>query len=364
MPPLTLLIKPASASCNMRCRYCFYAATPSCGTMGLSTLENVVRKALDAASGQCTFAFQGGEPTLAGLDFYKALLELVNLHNVKHLEVQYAIQTNGYGIDREWAGFLAKHRFLVGLSLDGTKDIHDLYRRDAVGRGTFSKAMRTAQLFDSCRVEYNILTVVTAQAAKNIGRIYSFFSRNRFTYQQYIPCLDPLDEVRGNRDYSLTPELYGEFLCSLFDLWYNGFIRGKRVSVRYFDNLLQMMAGYPPESCGMSGECSRQLVIEADGGVYPCDFYVLDKYRLGNLNEDDFLRIERKRDSLAFIKVSRQIPPQCPECRWYPLCRGGCRRERESAGSTDLSRNYYCPAYRRFFEYAYPRLRSICKAII
>ena len=180
--------------------------------------------------------------------------------------------------------------FLVGVSLDGTRDIHDLYRRDAASDGTFSYVKHSTKLFDYCGVDYNILTVVTARAAKNIDKTYGFFGRNQFLFQQYIPCLDPIYEEHGRHDYSLTSALYGEFLCVLFDLWYSDFIRGKWVSVQYFDNLLQMIMGYPPESWGMAGQCSRQIVVEADGAVYPCDFYVLDGFWLGNLNYDTFSR--------------------------------------------------------------------------
>lgn len=365
MPPLTILIKPASTSCNMRCQYCFSLdqsknrLTASYGIMNLFTLENVVKKALAAASIKCVFAFQGGEPTLAGLDFYNTLIELVRLYNKKTLQVQYVLQTNGYGIDRDWAVFLARNHFLVGLSLDGNKDIHDLYRIDIAGKGTFSKVMHTAQLFSHYGVEYNILSVITSQTAKNIGKIYGFFSHNKFTYQQYIPCLDPLYKERGNQIYSLTPELYSNFLCTLFDLWYNDFIRGKQISIRYFDNLLQIMIGYPSESCGMMGQCTRQIVVEADGGVYPCDFFMLDEYLLGNLNNDDFPQIEARRDSLGFIESSRNIPPQCRKCRWYQLCGGGCRRDRETISDLEISVNYYCSSYRQFFEYSWTRLNYI-----
>jgi len=346
----------------MRCQYCFYKdetenRTTACyGVMNTVTLENVVRKGLETAGHQCTFAFQGGEPTLAGLDFYRGLTEIVNRYNTRRLQVQYTIQTNGYGIDKEWAVFLAENRFLVGLSLDGTKDLHDLYRKDTQGKGTFSKVMRAVQLFNHCRVEFNILTTVTDQTAKCIGRIYGFFDRNNIVFQQYIPCLDPLYKEHGKQPYSLTPEVYGKFLCSLFDLWYSSFIRGKKVSIRYFDNLLQMMMGYPPESCGISGKCSRQIVVEADGSVYPCDFYALDLYRLGNLNDNSLQEIELKRDSLGFIGASRQVSPQCRECRWYPLCRGGCRRNREPGNGGELTLNYFCLAYKCFLDYSYPRL--------
>lgn len=362
MPPLTLLIKPVSGLCNMQCEYCFYAdearnrTITSYGVMNTTTLENVVRKGLETANHQCTFAFQGGEPTLAGLDFYGRFIEIVNRYKTKRLQVLYTIQTNGYIVNREWSSFLAENRFLVGLSLDGIKDLHDLYRKDTRGKGTFSKVMRTVQLFDHYHVEYNILTTVTDQTAKNIGRIYGFYDRNNIAFQQYIPCLDPLHEERGKQPYSLTPEVYSKFLCSLFDLWYNDFTRGKKVSIRYFDNLLQMMMGYPPESCGFSGQCSRQIVVEADGGVYPCDFYVMDAYKLGNLNDNSLQEIESKRNSLGFIENSRQVSSQCQKCRWYPLCLGGCRRDRETMCDGKLALNHFCLAYNSFFNYSYTRL--------
>jgi len=336
----------------------------SYGFMSLDTLEHVVSKALTHASQHCTFTFQGGEPTLVGMDFYESLLELVDRYNDKRMNVQYAIQTNGYKIDREWAAFFSKHRFLVGLSLDGVKDVHDMYRKDAAGKGTFSKVIRAAQLLSNHGVQYNILAVITARTARIIGQIYGFFSRNNFIYQQYIPCLDPLGEIRGQQPYSLTPELYGDFLCDLFDLWHNDFIHSKRVSVRFFDNLIHMIMEYPPENCAMMGHCTRQIVVESDGSVYPCDFYVLDEYRLGNLCYDDFTKIEKSRDMLGFINISLQKSPLCDECRWYPLCRGGCRRDRLLIDETKPQHNYYCLAYKRFFDYSYMRLQNCANTLV
>ena len=365
MPPLHLLIKPASGNCNMRCNYCFYAditenrEVASYGIMNLSTLENIVKKTLSAASMECTFAFQGGEPTLAGLDFYKKLIEFEQKYNTKNLTIHHAIQTNGYVIDREWAQFLAEHRFLVGLSLDGIKDTHDLYRMDAAQKGTFSKTMHAAQLFDTYGVEYNILTVVTKQLAKNIRKVYAFYKRNHFMYQQYIPCLDPIGEQRGGHDYSLTPKLYGEFLMNLFDLWYRDMMQGEKVSIRYFDNLISMLWGYPPESCSMWGQCSRQNVVESDGEVYPCDFYVLDEYKLGNLNTSSFDQINHCKEGTQFINQSHSVATECRECQWYPLCRGGCRRDRDYIENGALALNFFCESYKMFFNYAYDRLKEI-----
>jgi len=247
----------------------------------------------------------------------------------------------------------------VGLSLDGIKEIHDNYRLDTKGEGTYKKIMHTIQLFNKYHVEYNILTVVTAKTAKKISKIYNFFKKNHFAYQQYIPCLDPIAEKRGGHDYSLSPAAFQEYLCNLFDNWYNDLSHGEYIYVRYFDNLLQILKGYYPESCGMMGVCGKQFVVEADGSVYPCDFYALDEWKLGNLVNDSFEQIEKEREKLKFIEISQYIDGDCKECKWGYLCRGGCRRDRESMIQGHLSKNYYCDAYFTFFEYAIPRLQSL-----
>ncbi len=297
--PLMLLVKPVSGSCDLRCRYCFYAdeaqkrGRASYGRMSAETLELLVREALSQAAGGCTFAFQGGEPTLAGLDFYEKLLELEKRYNRRHIPVQYAIQTNGCSLDRDWAAFFARNRFLVGLSLDGTREVHDAYRRDAAGEGSFQRVQRAAQLLQQAGVDFNVLTVVTNQTVRSIGKIYGYFKRSGLRYQQYIPCLDPLGEERGQTEYALTPEAYGEFLCRLFDLWYADLSHGDYVYIRYFENLAAMLLGRPPESCGMSGQCACGFTVEADGSVYPCDFYVLDPYLLGHIGEQSFAGMRR-----------------------------------------------------------------------
>ncbi len=255
MPPIQLLIKPASSGCNLKCRYCFYKSVSDnrevkdYGIMSMETLEAIVRKALDYADNFCTFAFQGGEPTLAGLDFYRKLTSFVKRYNTKEVEVNYAIQTNGISIDEDWAGFFYDNKFLVGLSLDGTEEINNLSRVGSQGRGSFQSIMRAAQLFNFHKVEYNILTVVTSYTVQAVDKIYNFYKNNNFRYQQYIPCIDPLNEERGMNSYSLTPNMYSKFLKKLFDLWYRDIKEGNFISIRYFDNLIGMLLGYPPESC-------------------------------------------------------------------------------------------------------------------
>lgn len=365
MPPINLLIKPASSLCNLRCKYCFYAdiaanrEVESFGMMSLETLEALVKKTLETAEQECSFAFQGGEPTLRGLEFFEALVEFEKKYNTRGLNIHYAIQTNGFTIDAQWASFFAKNKFLVGVSLDGTRRYHDMHRVDPTQAGSFSRVWESIQLLKKHEVEFNLLTVVNADTAQNIGKIYHFYRDKDLLYQQYIPCLDPLGEERGAHSYSLTPELYGQFLCDLFDLWYADIIAGRFIYIRYFENLVGMLLGRPPESCGLVGVCGRQLVIEADGGVYPCDFYVLDGLRLGNYVTDSLEEIEAQRDATGFIQQSIAQDEACGDCAYAPICRGGCRRDREPLLGDQMSLNYFCPSYKKFFAHALPRLEQI-----
>ncbi len=368
MPPLSLLIKPASGLCNLRCRYCFYhdvaenREIDSYGIMTGETIENVLKKALAAADREITIAYQGGEPTLAGLDFFRETVEMQKRHNKKRLAVHNAIQTNGVHLDDAWARFFHDNRFLVGLSIDGIMDVHDENRLDAKREGTFARVMQTADLFDRYKVEYNILTVVTLRLARRIRAAYRFFKKRGFGYLQFIPCLDPLGEPFGGHDYSLTPQAYGQFLCDLFDLWYADIEAGEAPSIRDFDNYVQMLMGYPPESCNLRGVCGMQYVVEADGSVYPCDFYVLDDMRLGNLNEEDFPQIDRRRAEIGFIEASEPLDPACGACEYLNICRGGCRRHRETGAA--LGRTYFCESYKMFFAHALPGLSAIARALM
>ena len=294
MPPLNLLIKPSSGMCSLNCTYCFYhdlmskREVPSYGFMSEETSRALIRKALAYATGQCSFGFQGGEPTMIGLDFYQTFVELVKEYNHKNLEISYFIQTNGYLLSEEWVRFLADNHFLIGISLDGTIHTHNRYRKNYDGKGSFDQVMDTIGLCNRYKAEYNILTVVNKATARSVRKVYQFYRRQDFRYLQFIPCLDPLGSEKGKEEYSLLPEEYGRFLCKLFDLWYDDYCHGHLISIRNFDNYLGMLKGYPPEACDMRGQCSIQHVVEADGSIYPCDFYVLDQWKLGNIREEEF----------------------------------------------------------------------------
>ncbi len=362
MPPVSLLIKPASGLCNLRCRYCFYEdeaqnrAQASYGIMSVETLENVLRRAFDEADGDLNIAFQGGEPTLAGLDFFRACMDMQKRLNLRGVRVHNSIQTNGYRLGEDWARFFAENHFLVGLSLDGVRHTHDAFRLDVHGEGTFFDILQTRELFERCGVEYNILTVVNARTAQNAAKIYAFYRKNGLKYLQFIPCLDPFEV--GKHDFSLTAEAYGNFLCELFDLWFADLQRGAQPYIRTFENYMGILMGLPPESCDMFGRCSLQNVVEANGDVYPCDFYVLDEYRLGNLNADSLADIRARLPETGFIEQSLELPAACRSCPFYPVCRGGCRRHR-LRGPDGALENRFCASYKMFFAHALPRMQRV-----
>lgn len=365
MPPIHLLIKPSSGNCNMRCTYCFYyditenREQASYGFMREETLEQVIKKALAYAEGECTISYQGGEPTLRGLPFFEKSLEFEKKHNIHNVKIYHALQTNGYRLTEEWAKFLADNQFLVGVSLDGSKDTHNVYRKSAGGEDTFFDILKTIDLLNRYQVEFNILTVVNRRTAQKIRKIYQFFKKNHLTYLQFIPCLDPIGEEQGSREYSLTAELYGTFLKELFDLWYDDLLKGEQPYIRQFENYIAILLGQHPEACDQSGVCNYQYVIEADGEVYPCDFYVLDEYRLGNLNDRSLEEIDQKRHEIKFMEYSLTDHEACGKCRYYNVCRGGCRRHRLIEEQNGSHKNVFCEGYKEFFEYALPRMADI-----
>ncbi len=367
MDALSLLIKPVSGSCNMRCAYCFYADVSESrdvsnrGTMTLDTLELIVKKAFAQAKQFASFSFQGGEPMLAGLDFFKTFIALQKDHNTNSIEVFHSIQTNGTLIDDEWARFFSDNHFLVGLSVDGGKKIHDALRRDAGGNGTYNSCIEAAAALTKAGAEFNILSVLTKNLARCPDEVYQFYKKNNFRYIQLIPCLDGLDEPHCSHSYSLDAELFGEFLCRFFDLWYKDFIKGDYYSIRMFDNCVRMLMGEAPENCGMMGVCQSYPVIEADGTVYPCDFYVLDQYKIGDVHNDSFEDMLYGEVSERFMKPSRAVHGKCGECRYHFICRGGCRRDRQSSDACASPLNYYCEGYKMFFDHSLERMAGIAK---
>ena len=383
---LSLLIKPASSLCNLKCRYCFYhdlaenRNIESYGLMKHNVADILIENAVNAVNKSISFAFQGGEPSLAGLEYFRYFSDCVNkkvLNSGKKLQINYSIQTNGINIDEEFAVFLKKNNFLVGLSLDGTKEINDFFRIDSKNDGTFNKIIKTAELFDRLKVDYNILTVITAQTAKHIEKIYNYYKSRKFAYLQFIPCLEPLlesksqtpDAARPTSVYSLTPELYEKFLINLFRLWYDDFMKGRYISIRFFDNLVRIAAGYPSEQCGTYGFCSGQFVIESDGSVFPCDFYCVDNWKIGNIFDMSFEELfnspnmQKFRETSFYANYSESEQKRCEMCKVFYLCRGGCRRDRDNKKDGFAKDNIYCEALYNFYCFAEPYLQDVAKKV-
>ena len=367
MKSLAFLIKPASSLCNMRCKYCFYEdisdhrTQKHTGIMERTTAERLISEAFRvvAPGGVIIFLFQGGEPTLAGLGFFREFMALERKYAKPHVDCQHAIQTNGFCLTGEWAAFFREHHFLVGLSIDGTQVIHDSFRLDAAGQGTWEKTTSALRLLEQFQVETNLLCVVTAQVAKKPQQVYRALTQLGGHPLQFIPCLDPIDALRGQEFYSLKPDAYGKFLCNLFDCWYRDWKAGRYISIRTFDDYLRILLRMPPSACAASGSCGSYLVVEGDGGLYPCDFYVLDQWYLGNIREcavEDALHSDR---SKQFLLDSQKRPSECRGCRYMPLCRGGCKRDWLENGA-----NYYCRSFQMFFPYAITRLEEMAAAYL
>ncbi|MFA5698912.1 MAG: SPASM domain-containing protein, partial [Sphaerochaeta sp.] len=300
------------------------------------------------------FAFQGGEPSLAGLDFFKRFVRRVTEKQGEGQRITWAFQTNGVDLDSSWADFFNENEILVGISFDGNRRIHDLHRVDHQTKGSGRRVLETIETFAQKAVDFNTLSVVTSDIVDNVQNAYSFLIEHGLHYHQYIPCIDP---IQGATSF-LRSEEYERFLKVLFDLWFDSQMRGIPVSIRFFDNLVGMIAGYPPESCDMAGICSVQYVSESNGDIYPCDFYCTDEYRLGNILVDEFSVLDERRTAMRFIEESPNMIDECVTCPWKHLCRGGCKRYRSDSGYR------FCSTMKGFFPYVIERLHYVAKQII
>ncbi len=368
MPAIGVLIKPSSSKCNLRCRYCFYHSVAEnrliddFGFMSEETIETIIKKTLLFADSLATFSFQGGEPMLRGVDFYKKVIELQRKHNVKNVRIENCLQTNGILIDDEWADFLKENDFLVGISLDGPERMHDLNRVDAAERGTFQRVMDAIDRMKRIDVRFNILFVVTESCARSPDNVYRFFKRRAFRYLQFIPCIDPIAHS-GDESYSLSNKSYGEFLIRMFRLWSQDLRSGNEVSIRFFDNVVRPALNEAPETCSMMGRCRCQFVFEADGSVYPCDFYTTDRWCIGNIHNDELMDMASSEVCREFIGGSLAVAGECTGCKWRYFCRGGCRRDRDENLTGASTLNRYCSAYKLFYESCYEDIIKTAKYV-
>ncbi|MFI3169098.1 MAG: SPASM domain-containing protein [Faecalibacterium sp.] len=363
----SIMIKPASGHCNLRCKYCFYIDECnmrdeySMGMMRPADAEILVDRVLDQLSPQdsITFAFQGGEPTLAGISYFESFTTAVKRHSFTG-QVHYALQTNGFVIDKEWAIFLHQHNFLVGLSLDGPAQYHDANRVDIHGEGTHGQIIKVKRLFDTYKVEYNILTVLTERAARHPQEYWNFILKNKIRYIQFVPCLAELSGENANKS-ALTPQRFASFYSALFPLWAKELMQGNYISVKFFDDLFNLLLHRNCTACGFTGHCNIQLIVEANGSVYPCDFYVLDEWKLGNIYQDTLESLKSCDKGKAFLQRSRTDGLICKTCKYRNFCGGGCPRMEHAMHLT--AEKTFC-GYKSFLDQCYPLIDQVAQYLV
>jgi uncharacterized protein len=362
MDNITLLIKPSSHRCNIECTYCFYRRVKALypdghSFMTIETAEMLIRKALRLGCRECQFCWQGGEPTLMGIDFFREIVRLQKKHGLSGQVIGNSIQTNGILIDDNWAQFLAENSFLVGLSLDGPEDVHDRYRRTPAGKGTFNKVMNAARTLRQHGAAFNILTLLTDRNVKQAERLYGFFRREGFSHLQFVPCMERNPATGEILPYSIMAEDLGRFHCSLFDLWMkDGFYD---VSIRTFEDILIYYVDGVHTSCNWLRECASYVVVEHNGDVYPCDFFVYPEWKLGNIREDSYHQILENPLRRKFARMKSGLPGQCRSCRWLDFCHGDCSKFRVPAGDAPESVSALCEARKMLFEHMEPHLPLI-----
>ena len=357
------LIKPASSRCNLRCKYCFYHDIShhrdvfSYGIMNQKVMEKLIQMVFDYFQEEVmiTFAFQGGEPTCAGIDYFHKFIEYVNLHRKEYHHVAYSIQTNATLLDEKWLDLFEKHHFLVGVSLDGYLENHNLNRIDINQQGTFKTFMKNIVEMKKRNIEFNILTVLTSQLSKHSQKLFNFYNEHQLNNIQLIPCLNELDTK--NSTYSLKPREFFKFYDQLFPLWFQEFQKGNYISYNYFDNLVLLFKGRYPYQCGYLGYCNMQFVIESDGSVYPCDFYCLDQYKIGNIQNDSINDLIRSNVLHTFLKEPKRMSKKCETCRFLRICNGQCKRSNMSYFEDD-----YCALYEFMNKYE-KELYSIARRV-
>ena len=361
--PFSLLIKPASADCNLSCRYCFYYQRLSDPynyrdrhRMSDEVLESMIAQYLSIAGKYTSFGWQGGEPLLMGVGFFRKVVEFQQKHGYSGQFVGNNVQTNATMITPDMAKLFHDYNFLLGVSMDGPEEYHDRFRRYPSGRGSFRRIMQNIQILNEHQVEFNILAVVNKLTAKKPDETYNFFVENGFYYLQYIPAVDFDRETGQLTDLSVNASDYGDFLCRLFDLWYNN--AQPLASIRIFENIVAMYMGIPSEACIYRDECGTYAVVEHSGDIYPCDFFVEEQWRLGNLLETPLSEIITGEKVQEFNQRKSQDHPECLECEWQSYCRCGCPHTWDRKGD-----DYLCSSYKQFFVHSDSRFKILAERL-
>lgn len=366
-PLNSVLIKPAGPDCNLNCGYCFYlkksalfSQTPI-HRMSDEVQEELIRQVMQQGGSSVSLAWQGGEPTLMGLPFFERAVELEKKYG-RNQTVGNGLQTNGLLLDTEWARFLKKYDWLVGISLDGPAHIHDHYRLDRRGSGTHQRVEANAMMLLDQGVAVNVLCCLTDYSVRFPDELYDYYKNLGLTWMQFIPVVetDPADPSRA-ASYSVSAADYGAFLCRIFDLWVADFRDGKpTTSVRHFDSVFYAYVGLEAPECTLMKSCGPYVVIEHNGNVYSCDFFVEPKWKLGNILTGRLNQMLNSRQQEIFGDAKAVLPGECRRCPWLSKCYGGCTKDRIK-DPADQRKPRYCKSYKMFFSHADARLRILAE---
>jgi len=382
VPHFHIMTKPIGPICNLDCKYCFYLEkeqmypeTRGAGfRMTDAMLETYVRDYIAHQAGpEISFAWQGGEPTLMGVEFFERVVALQRRHCPGSKRITNALQTNGTLLDDAWGEFLAREKFLVGVSIDGPRELHDRYRVDKGGRPTFDKVIEGLDLLKRYGVEFNTLTVVNRHNARHPAEVYRFLREHGSGFMQFIPLVERKGEgggLAGAPDGSAEPEesvthwsvgsrQFGDFLCGVWDEWLQRDVG--RVFVQLFDVQLGLWMGLPSALCVFGETCGNALALEHNGDLYACDHFVYPEYRIGNIAEQSLGDMVRGAAQKKFGTDKRDTLPRfCRECEYRFACNGECPKHRFLAtpdGEPGL--NYLCAGYKRFFAHIDPVMRRM-----
>ncbi len=362
MTPFTLLIKPSGCDCNLDCGYCFYKnRAPQIGTgrqrMSEQVLEKLIEDYLKLGFPVAGFAWQGGEPTLMGIDFYRKVIELQKKYALPKQQICNSIQTNAVLLDEKWCQFLHDNNFLVGISIDGPARFHDFYRTDNSDKGTFDKVVRAIDYCKKHKVEFNVLVLLNNKNAEHPDELLDFFIERGIKYLQFIPCVEREPATDDIAQFSISAKQYGDFLCRIFDRWYE--YGPTKLSIRDFDSILSFCLHGRGTLCTFDRRCSQYIVVEHNGDCFPCDFFVEPKWLLGNIFETPIGEIAASDKKRSFARDKQNLCDKCLVCVHLAVCRGGCTKDKISLADKKMPATYFCDSYRQFFDHAMPKFMQL-----
>ncbi|EAR0345364.1 anaerobic sulfatase maturase [Salmonella enterica] len=379
-----MMAKPVSYRCNLHCEYCFYLEKETMlnarkspeQTMSDSMLRRYIRDYLRSHAGDTVdFAWQGGEPTLAGLDFYRKAVAYQQQY-ADGKTITNSFQTNAIAINRQWADFFAENRFLIGVSVDGIAEIHDKYRIAVNGQPTFERVNKSIALLREYKVDFNTLTVVNDQNYDKGRETYQALKALGSTFLQFIPIVEVdarcLPHTKGHYSppadavlspFSVPADGYGRFMNAVFDAWVKEDVGS--IYIREFDSLLGTWMGYPASTCVQAITCGQALIIETNGDIYSCDHYVYPAYLLGNIANTSLVKMATSRQQQRFGNVKQEkLTQMCQQCEVKALCQGGCPKHRIVPQSGEKHKhNYLCASYKHFFYHTAPVMQAMSKII-